>query len=511
MARRSRDESTLALIFLVQFGVFLTVARYRFVDGDEGLYLMTSRLVAEGKLPYHDFLLQQMPLAPYVYGWWMRLAGMTWLSGRMLSAILAAALGTALYREVSKQTGKWAAGLVAALLFLSCTHVFAWLTVIKTYALSALLLFLAYRAVVTINSTAWSTIWLATAGLSLGASVDARLYFAGLLPVFLWFIHGTARTGTRLAAMLYFLGGFALAMAPNLYLLARDPQVYFFDNLGYHAVRSDAGLIGGFGAKGLTIAWLFLTNVDANGLQATLLLLFVLGLVVRSGIVTRTARLALTLGLVLSFICLLPTPSFVQYSCVTVPFFILFVVCSMSRLLDTLKEERTKRYLLAACGTLLLVFVISAIPDYRRFLITGDNVFGIGGPAGAHNWRISTITEMSRAIDERIRPGERVMSLWPGYVFQSMAEPYAGLENNAGTYFGDRLSPAKQARYHILSPRGILADIASHVPRLVVVGNQETMRLGRKPFEEMLARSGYKVAREIGDSRLWSVEPGTPH
>ena len=162
MARRSRDESTLALIFLVQFGVFLTVARYRFVDGDEGLYLMTSRLVAEGKLPYHDFLLQQMPLVPYVYGWWMRFAGMTWLSGRMLSAILAAALGTALYREVSKQTGKWAAGLVAALLFLSCTHVFAWLTVIKTYALSALLLFLAYRAVVTINSAAWSTIWLVT-------------------------------------------------------------------------------------------------------------------------------------------------------------------------------------------------------------------------------------------------------------------------------------------------------------------------------------------------------------
>ena len=133
----TRGKQTL-LIFLVQFSIFLTVSRFRLVDGDEGFYLLTSRLVTEGKLPYHDFLLTQMPLLPYVYGWWMRFAGMTWFSARLLSAVLAAALGTALYSEVYKQTGKWAAGLLAALLFLSSTHVFAWLTVVKTYALSSL-------------------------------------------------------------------------------------------------------------------------------------------------------------------------------------------------------------------------------------------------------------------------------------------------------------------------------------------------------------------------------------
>lgn len=128
------------LVFLAQFSIFLTISRWRLVDGDEGFYLLTSRLVTEGKLPYHDFLLTQMPMLPYVYGWWMHFAGMTWLSARLLSAILSGALGAALYSEVRQQTGKCAAGLLAVLLFVSSTHVFAWFTVVKTYALSTLLL-----------------------------------------------------------------------------------------------------------------------------------------------------------------------------------------------------------------------------------------------------------------------------------------------------------------------------------------------------------------------------------
>jgi hypothetical protein len=494
------------LILLVQISIFLAVSRFRLVDGDEGFYLMTARLVTEGKLPYHDFLLTQMPLLPYVYGWWMRIAGMTWISARLLSAILTAALGTALYSEVCKRTGKSAAGLLAILLFSSSTQVFAWFTIVKTYALSTLLLFLAYRAVVRC-STASPMTWLTTGGLLLGASADVRLYFAGLLPVFLWWIYYGRKTGARAAAFLCFLGGFALATMPNLYLLARDPQAYFFGNLGFHAIRSNQGLIGGFGNKIITIARLVLAGGEGNGVQMALFYVLILGLAIRSGIVTGAARLALTLGLVLSLICLLPTPPFVQYFCVTVPFFIVFVVCSMSKLLDTLQDGKKKRYLLAACAITLLVFMASAIPDYHRFLITGHEVIGIIEPGRAFNWRISAISAVSQAIDERIRPGERVMSLWPGYIFQSKAEPYAGLENNSATFLAERLSAAQQARYHILSPGSILADIAAHVPKLVVLGNQESMLVEPEPFEKMLVRSGYKVASKIGDSKLWMVAP----
>ena len=55
-------------VFLVQLIPFLTVARHRLIDGDEGFYLMASRLVFEHRVPYRDFFFTQTPLLPFVYG-----------------------------------------------------------------------------------------------------------------------------------------------------------------------------------------------------------------------------------------------------------------------------------------------------------------------------------------------------------------------------------------------------------------------------------------------------------
>lgn len=503
--RRIPAALLISFVFLIELIVFWTISRFRLVDGDEGFYVMTSRLITEGKVPYHDFLLTQMPLLPYVYGWWMYLAGMTWISARLLSAIFAAALGTALFSEVTKQTGKRTAGLAAAAILLFSTNAFAWLTLVKTYALSMLLVFLAYRACLRGLKTA-PGIWLSAAGLLLGASVDVRLYFAVLLPVFLWWIYRNTTIASRAAALLWMLSGFAVTMVPNIYLLARDPRVFFWDNLGFHAVRSDHGLIGNFANKAITLGRLFLTRNDGNGLQMTLLACFILLVLIRSRRVDGEARLALALGLSLSLVSLLPTPTFVQYFCVTIPFFIVFIVCSMSRLLDSLTDGADRRRMLVLCTAALLIFVMAAAPDYSRFLMTGNHVIGVWGQERARNWRISDITAVSEAIDKKIHPAEAVLSLWPGYIFQSKAQPYAGLENNSATHFADQLSPAELNRYHILSPRQIEADIAARVPRLVVVGNQETMDLQAEPFEKALTGSGYKVEQKFGSSTLWSLQ-----
>jgi hypothetical protein len=183
-----RSAGSIIPVFLFQTCIFLLVSQNRLVDGDEGFYLMTSRLVTEGKLPYRDFFLTQMPLTPYVYGWWMRLAGMTWVSARVLAAILTAGLGTALYREVRRQTGKTAAGWAAVILFVFSTHVFAWFPVVKTYSLSTLLLFLAYS-----SASQWSitgrVAWMTAAGFFIGLSVDSWLYFVSVLLVFLWWVY----------------------------------------------------------------------------------------------------------------------------------------------------------------------------------------------------------------------------------------------------------------------------------------------------------------------------------
>src|ERR1035438_10029692 len=215
---------------------------------------------------------------------------------RLLSAILTATLGTALFCEVRRQTGKWAAGLLAVLLYVSSTQIFAWYPTVKTYALSTLLLFLAYRTV--IRSCAVTAMTWFAAGLLLAASADVRLYFAGLLPVFLWWIYGSTRTGGRAAALLCFLGGFALAPVPWLCVPGADPQNFIFDNLGLHAIRAQQGLIGDFAGKTTMAVRLLLARVEDSE-QLTMLFFLVVVLSIRRGIVTPAARRAATLGLAL--------------------------------------------------------------------------------------------------------------------------------------------------------------------------------------------------------------------
>lgn len=506
MTRPRLTAGSLIPVFLLQACIFLLISQNRLVDGDEGFYLMTSRLVTEGKLPYRDFLLTQMPLTPYVYGWWMRLAGMTWISARALAAILTACLGTALYCEVLQQTGKRAAGWTAVLLFVSSTHIFVWFPVVKTYSLSTLLLFLAYRSAVQWFGTG-RLASLAVCGLFLGLSVDARLYFAGVLPAFLWWVYRSPKAVRRVAACSSMVCGFALALLPNLYLLWRAPQPYLFDNFGFHALRSPHGLIGGFDYKALVAAKFLLAGGEGNGLQTVLLLAVISTLAIRPGMITDSTQLALALGVTLAVISLLPTPPYVQYFCVTIPFLMVVVVCSMSRRLETVKSVEKRRILAATFAVLLLIFTVSGLPAARRFLSTGEDVIGITSPQHAVNWRLSTIAAVSRAIDQQIVPGERVLSLWPGYVFQSSAQPYPGLENNSATFMAERLKPSQQAMYHILSPPGIEAAIAAHAARVVVVGNQESMLVEAGRFEQALLLSGYQVVSKIGNTTLWSIAP----
>src|SRR5205807_1747646 len=111
--------------------VYVPMSLFRLVDADEGIYLLNAKEVLNGSLPYHDFFYPQMPLLPYVYGLWMKLFGVSWYSGRLLSALLA--IDTRLYLVVviplllvhlvrsetegrRLQLARFAVGLVVALL-----------------------------------------------------------------------------------------------------------------------------------------------------------------------------------------------------------------------------------------------------------------------------------------------------------------------------------------------------------------------------------------------------------
>ena len=87
-------------VFCLQIILFLFIARHRFIDGDEGYFLLAARLVLLHKKPYIDFFFQQTPLLPYVYALWLECFRVSWACARILPALLSTLLGTVLCKHI---------------------------------------------------------------------------------------------------------------------------------------------------------------------------------------------------------------------------------------------------------------------------------------------------------------------------------------------------------------------------------------------------------------------------
>ena len=484
-------------VFLVSF--FWFVARHRFIDGDEGFYLLASRLVLQHKAPYLDFLYTQAPLLPYGYGLWMKLFGISWFSARGFSAGLTTILGLLIYEHICRETQKWIVGVAAVILFASSTLIFAWFPVVKTYSLTTLFLFGAYVIVARLSPGSSSPWLIAVAGLLFGLSVDTRSYVAGLTPIFLWLIvrHAATREGT--ARALWFLGGFAVGIAPCLYLFVASPDLFLFNNLGFHAIRSDAGLIGAWREK-LKIARGVLLGAEDNGIQFTILSAVSFVAILASRMRRSAALLAFLIALVLGFISILPTPPFVQYFCMCMPFLIVAAVCGVSDYVTSLRAMRPKRIAVLASVAVLAAFVASSVPSFQRYLVIGDSARGV-----RENWTLDPVSAISKAIDQLAAPNEEIASFWPGYIFASKADPYPGLENDFAWTITKKLAVDQRAKYHIIGDTDMQADFAAHTPRIVVLGNEgNVMSPGWvSAYDRILRTNDYTPVRTIGDTSIY--------
>ncbi len=509
--RRSASSLLFAAVFLLQLTFFAYVARHRFIDSDEGFYLLASRLVLMHKRPYLDFFYTQAPLLPYVYALWMKFAGVTWVSGKLFAALLTALLGTLLSDHVYQETRNWLTGVVTVVLFASSTLIFAFFPVVKTFSLAGLFLFGAYVFVskVSVMSPRWL---LPAAGLLFGLSVDTRSYLVLIIPVFLWWIVQKVDKGPRMKSIFAFLGGFLLAIIPCLILFLASPSAFLFNNLGYHALRSEAGLIGMWEEKFLVLLVSFLGGLGSNGIQTGLLFFISLGFVSSALQRRRPARLAFLIAVTLGLVSLLPTPVHPQYFCLCIPFLVVSAVFVVHDWLSDLKPGRTRIVAAVVCALLVGVYLAASPKDFRRYLITGDQVAGVE-PGLEGDLRLQQVLAVSRAIDEVTFPGETVASFWPGYIFQTKASPLPGFENDFSLPVAEDLTPERRAKYHLLSPNEIEADFETHRPRIVVLRDhvltstrveyRNKVRLREDGFRASLQSNGYTRVRTVGDISIY--------
>ena len=500
----------LVLVFVLQGSFFSYIALHRFVDGDEGFYLVASRLVLLHRKPYLDFFYTQAPLLPYVYAIWLKVTGVSWVSAKVFSAILTSMLGTMVCEEIWHQTKSRIAAISGLILFCTSSLIFGFFPVVKTFSLAGLFLFSAYM-LITRASTKGPWWVLVAAGTSLGFGVSTRSYLALVFPVYLWWLARRWET-SRVKAMSELTAGFLLGIIPCFWLFLLSPAAFLFNNLGYHAVRSEWGLVGMWEQKFAAILQALLGSGESNGLQTSLALLVAVGLISSVGRRPYPPRFALQIAIAVAVISLLPTPVHPQYFCLCVPFLLVAAICALALVVEELEGKALRVGAAVGCGLLALAYVAASINDFRRYLVTGDDVAGVE-PGLAADLRLEHVLAVSRSIDHVTQPGEPVASFWPGFVFQTTAVPYPGFENDFGMPISDQLTPAQRARFHILSPGEVAADFAAHQPPVVVLRDhvsvptpvkyREKVRLMEDGFRNSLESDNYKRAATVGDVTVY--------
>jgi hypothetical protein len=505
------DESqiiwTLPACLLFQLALFTAIAYSRFIDNDEGLYLLAVKLVAHGKRPYLDFFFQQMPALPYVYALWSRIVGLSWTSARMLSVLCSVGIGGLLYWHVERVYCRKALAGSAVLLYALNNLVIAWHTVVKTYALSNLLLFGSYLVVFPSNKrrSGWQAF---LGGLLFACAVDTRLYLIAAAPVLVASLYYSGpRTDRRQLHVVPFFAGFVFGLLPNLFFLLRAFDVYAFDNIGYHLIRHPSGALAGIRQKLETL--LIITNIqgsyDGSGAQFILLCLPALA-TAWSRRPDRQLLVPFAMAVVLFITCLMPRPTFSQYFCVCVPY---LVIVALNFIASSARPQPFRPFFqqvraLGLCAVLLyLLCGIVAVWNYGYW---GSAVEGIGNIENAVDFRISTVRQVSKAVEQLVAKGEPVISFWPGYLVDCDCVPEDGTENEFALAISRKLTPTEAKRRKIITEPEVETLLQRHFPRAIIVRSRDGGGWGVS-FRNTLQANGYKIVRSIAKADIYFWTP----
>jgi hypothetical protein len=448
-------------------------AALRVLDGDEGLYAMAAKLVAHGKTPYVDFWFLQTPGVPYVYGAWQKIFQESWYVLRGLSVVLTVALGCLVYRHVLKRWSSRRLATIAVLLFAATPLAFQWFPTIKTYALSTLLLFVAYVWAESGGTRAWLV-----AGVFLGLAIDVRLLFASVVVVFLLYARRTA---------LPLLIGLLLGLLPSIWLFAIGPARFLNETLSTQTNRRHVSLLSNLSGKVRTVARVL---VEPHFLFLAAIALVLIAVCIRR----RTALpLSVAIAAMLAITNLLPTPSYNQYFVTLIPFLAVATI-ELVELLGINRYVMQTRFLAIAA----VIVILPAAWSLHH--VTSSNTT---------QSRISDVRAISRAVDHHTHKGEIVMAFWPGYIYESDVRQIAGLENDfaPSAVFNTHLSAARAAQYHMLSTPQMFHAIRSHEIRLIVFGRGNAIRGIR--WRRIMLAAGYQPIERVRDATIFAL-PDAP-
>ena len=494
---RARPVVVYGLLAIFMAVVFVPMALFRLADDDEGTYLLVSRLVSHGQIPFHDFFYPQMFLLPYVYGAWMKLVGYSWYGARLLSVIFAIVLGLFLFRQVVGLTGARAWGILAAVLFTFTSLVFGWYPLVKTLVLPTLLLFAAYAVLSTTSRWRW-----AASGLLIGLAADCRIYVIAAVPAFMLELYLTEREDSKrgLQQLAAFGIGLLLALLPNELFFLIEPNTFLFNIVGNQMIRSDFGFFDGMAQKLNTVEQLLGINSADGAISVQFLILFLLNLASWISDARARARpsLASTIAVSLMLVSLVPTPAYTQYFCIPLPFLVVTAVIFLAKLAHESSSARLRHVL----ASLTVLYLLVSPFDLYRYTLASELDPG-------SNLRLTTIRGVSRAIDREVQP-ERpfAISLWPGYLVETKASILPGLENQFALMFSRKVTPREAEQFKLMSPPALVGHFQRHsVDVIVVVGGVSAYGTLTEEIRQLSIQNGYVLNERIAGVEIYTLPP----
>ncbi len=439
------------------------------LEKDEGYLAEGAWLVANGRVPYRDFVFPQQPYFALVYGALARLVGPSLLFARSVSAALFLALAALVFVFVRRQARDPGLARWAALFFCFNTLSLYWYTRARQYALADLLLFAGLLLVAEARREAPSRrgcVGCLLGGVAAGAAAHVRLLL-GPAAVALAVAAGLGAdkrwSWARGAA---FVGGVLLGSLPFLWLFALDPAGWLSDTYGLQVLLRPSFEPGELLLRVRVTLGEFLSRPELSLIVALAAVALVPGRDAPRG----AARLALVVLVAVAGAVLLAHPTQTQYLVETLPCLSVLAACGVGRLLGRLDERQPSLARLLPVG--LLVFVVG-FGGYRaagRILYDQHNDPRLG-VAGLLAYQ-EHMRQYLRSGD--VRSDDRVLhTWWPGYLLVEGVSPYPGAELGRPAERGvGRISREGFAARGLRHPDQIAEDLRAGVPRFVVTGYQ---------------------------------------
>jgi hypothetical protein len=457
-SRRSATPLITAAL-IAQAALLAWMVSTRRINADEGIYLSAAARIAQGEIPYRDFMYPQMPYLAYLYAPLFLLDVPPLLPARASSA-LASLLLSWLVSRITLRQGLTRASRVILVTFFALhalklsTHSTA-----ITHAVSDCGALLSLFALETGRPL--------LAGLSLGVAVGVRLPLTPLVALWaaaLWW-RGNVLHIPRL------LAGFAAALVPVIPLAVLDPDNFVFGTVTLHTMR------GHFESAATVWMQKLVMLLKWVVFPQDLLLL-----AIAASAATAAPRLPLLAAGLLTLIFLRATPTYLIYVVQVLPFLFLAAAPGFERFV------RRPRLVAAVA----LLYLVSLLPTLGYSPV---RVFSDDPVKEDRLWSPATVEAVVTLIRTHSGADARILSWWEGY------PPLAGRRGIDGVGFWEAMvarkaNPVDAAHVHCL-PRDDLA-------RLIERGEPDLIVAPDGTWSDLLPRIHARYER-VGDVDLIHV------